>query len=73
MKQLIALKAFGMSEIDAVRYYTAIIMAERGVVSAPNMAAGVPYHVGGALPTVAIDRVAGTAPSAPTGNTGHRL
>jgi membrane protease subunit (stomatin/prohibitin family) len=72
MKQLIALKAFGLSELDAVRYYTALIMAERGVVSAPNMAAGVPYHVGGALPTVAIDRLAGTAPSAPTSNTGHR-
>jgi membrane protease subunit (stomatin/prohibitin family) len=72
MKQLIALKAFGLSELDAVRYYTALIMAERGVVSAPNMAAGVPYHVGGALPTVAIDRLAGTVPSAPTGNTGHR-
>ncbi|HZS91169.1 MAG TPA: SPFH domain-containing protein [Chloroflexota bacterium] len=64
MKALISLKAFGLTEIEAVRYYTAMIMAERGVVSAPNMAAGVPYHVGGALPTVAIDRIA-SAVSAP--------
>jgi len=47
MKALIALKAFGLSEIDAVRYYTAIIMAEKGVVSAPNMAVGAPFTVGG--------------------------
>src|ERR1700745_3373757 len=33
MKALISLKAFGLSEIDAVRYYTAMLMAERGVVS----------------------------------------
>jgi membrane protease subunit (stomatin/prohibitin family) len=47
MKALIALKAFGLSELDAVRYYTAIIMAEQGVVSAPNMAIGQPFHLGG--------------------------
>jgi len=47
MKALIALKAFGLSELDAVRYYTAMIMAEQGVVSAPNMAIGQPFHMGG--------------------------
>ena len=47
MRQLISLKAFGLSEIDAVRYYTAMLMAERGVVSAPNMAMGVPFTIGG--------------------------
>jgi membrane protease subunit (stomatin/prohibitin family) len=51
MRQLIALKAFGLSEIDAVRYYAAILMAERGVVSAPNMAMGVPFQIG-AVPQV---------------------
>ena len=49
MKALIALKAFGLSEIDAVRYYTAMMMAERGVVSAPNMAVGLPFNIGSAL------------------------
>ena len=49
MKALIALKAFGLSEIDAVRYYTAMIMAERGVVSAPNMAVGLPFNIGSAV------------------------
>ena len=47
MRTIISLKALGLSEIDAVRHYIAIIMAERGVVSAPNMAAGMPFNVGG--------------------------
>lgn len=53
MRQLISLKAFGLSEIDAVRYYTAMLMAERGVVSAPNMAMGVPFNIGG-IPQVQV-------------------
>jgi membrane protease subunit (stomatin/prohibitin family) len=57
MKQLIALKAFGLSELDAVRYYTAILMAERGLVSAPNMASGQPFTIGGMplLPTSLVE------------------
>lgn len=55
MRALIALKAFGLSELDAVRYYTAILMAERGVVSAPNMAIGESFNIGGqATPTVPV-------------------
>ncbi|MHB8177866.1 MAG: SPFH domain-containing protein [Vulcanimicrobiaceae bacterium] len=46
MRALIALKAFGLSELDAVRYYAAILMAERGVASAPNMAIGQPFAIG---------------------------
>jgi membrane protease subunit (stomatin/prohibitin family) len=57
MRALIALKAFGLSELDAVRYYTAILMAERGVVSAPNMAIGQGFSIG-AVPTIAADHVA---------------
>jgi membrane protease subunit (stomatin/prohibitin family) len=56
MKALISLKAFGLSEMDAVRYYTAMLMAERGVVSAPNMAVGQPFNIGGAIPTVTSDQ-----------------
>lgn len=47
MRSLIALKAFGLSELDAVRYYTAILMAEKGLISAPNVAVGAPFNVGG--------------------------
>jgi membrane protease subunit (stomatin/prohibitin family) len=57
MRALIALKAFGLSEIEAVRYYAAILMAERGVPSAPNMAIGAPFVIGGAVPTISIDGV----------------
>lgn len=67
MKQLISLKAFGLSEIDAVRYYTAIIMAERGLASAPNMAIGAPFNVGGVQQTMPYAGVDGhaTAPVKP--------
>jgi membrane protease subunit (stomatin/prohibitin family) len=69
MKALISLKAFGLSELDAVRYYTAMLMAERGVVSAPNMAVGVPFIVSGVQPTTSADRytanAANSAPAAP--------
>lgn len=47
MREIIAFKALGLSPLDAVRYYIAMKMAERGVVSAPNMAVGEPFHVGG--------------------------
>lgn len=56
MKALISLKAFGLSEIDAVRYYTAMLMAERGVVSAPNMAIGQPFSINGVQATTSTDR-----------------
>jgi membrane protease subunit (stomatin/prohibitin family) len=72
MRKLISLKAFGLSELDAVRYYTAMLMAERGVVSAPNMAIGAPFNIGGVMPTFAIEEMTGTieqptppAPAAP--------
>lgn len=69
MKALISLKAFGLSEIDAVRYYTAMLMAERGIVSAPNMAVGLPFNISGVQPTTSADRyttnAANAAPVAP--------
>ncbi len=46
MRELISLRAFGLSEMDAVRYYVAMKMAERGLVSAPNMAVGEPFNIG---------------------------
>jgi len=56
MKALISLKAFGLSELEAVRYYTAMIMAERGVISAPNMAIGHPFNMGGISPVMGTER-----------------
>jgi membrane protease subunit (stomatin/prohibitin family) len=50
MRALISLRAFGLSELDAVRYYAAILMAEKGVVSAPNMAIGQPFNIGSGVP-----------------------
>jgi membrane protease subunit (stomatin/prohibitin family) len=51
MRALISLRAFGLTEIEAVRYYTAIIMAQYRVVSAPNMAIGVAFNIGGNVQT----------------------
>ncbi len=48
MRELISLQALGLSPIEAVRYYLALQMAERGLVSAPNAAAGVAFQIGGA-------------------------
>jgi membrane protease subunit (stomatin/prohibitin family) len=66
MRELISLRAFGLSEIEAVRYYAAMKMAERGLVSAPNMAVGEPFNVGltgvGSLPGMpSLSDGAGTA------------
>ncbi len=49
MRELISLRAFGMSEMDAARMYLALKMAEKGLVSAPNAAVGKPYFVGGSI------------------------
>ncbi|HXP21158.1 MAG TPA: SPFH domain-containing protein [Streptosporangiaceae bacterium] len=46
MRELISLRAFGLSEMEAVRYYVAMKMAERGLVSAPNMAIGESFNIG---------------------------
>src|ERR1700761_1610503 len=47
MRELISLQAMGLSPIEAVRYYLALRMAEKGLVSAPNAAVGLPYNIGG--------------------------
>ncbi len=46
MRELISLRAFGLSEIEAVRYYVALKMAERGLAWAPNMAVGESFNIG---------------------------
>lgn len=47
MRELISLQALGLTPIEAVRYYLALKMAEKGLVSAPNAAAGLPFNIGG--------------------------
>ena len=48
MRELISLQAIGLTPMEAVRYYLALRMAEKGLVSAPNAAAGQPFNIGGA-------------------------
>ena len=47
MRELISLQALGLTPHEAIRYYLALRMAEKGLVSAPNAAAGVPFNIGG--------------------------
>jgi membrane protease subunit (stomatin/prohibitin family) len=47
MRELISLQAMGLTPMEAVRYYLALRMAEKGLVSAPNAAVGLPYQIGG--------------------------
>jgi len=50
MRELISLQALGLTPIEAVRYYLALRMAEKGLVSAPNAAIGAPFSIGGQPP-----------------------
>jgi len=66
MRELISLQAMGLSPIEAVRYYLALKMADKGLVSAPNAAAGVPFNIGGnATGMFSVDSATGL-----TGSTG---
>src|SRR5580658_7356156 len=66
MRELISLRAFGLSELDAVRYYVALKMAEHGLLTAPNMAVGEPFNVG--LTAASITGIsAGSLPGVPDG------
>lgn len=47
MKKLISLRAFGLTEDLAVRYYITMLMAEKGLVTAPNMIHGPGFTIGG--------------------------
>lgn len=47
MRELISLQALGLTPIEAIRYYLALKMADKGLVSAPNAAAGLPFYIGG--------------------------
>jgi membrane protease subunit (stomatin/prohibitin family) len=65
MRELISLQAIGLSALEAVRYYLALRMADKGLVSAPNAAVGYPFTVGG--PTTGFYPV-GAEAGLPTGN-----
>ena len=71
MKSLISLKAFGLSELDAVRYYCALEMAKRGVISAPNMACGEGFNINGGSPMLNIPLEGRNPPS--NGNGKHTV
>jgi len=64
MKELISLRAFGLTAIEAVRYYTAMIMAGHGTVSAPNMAIGEPFNISSSQTMLSADPFLGSAAAA---------
>ena len=72
MRELISLQAIGLTPIEAVRYYLALRMAEKGLVSAPNAAAGLPFQIGGQptgfYPLGPDTGLGGSAPPPPAGS-----
>jgi len=70
MRELISLRAFGLSELDAVRYYVALKMAEHGLLTAPNMAVGEPFNVGITAATLTAAATAGSLPGMPSADGG---
>lgn len=52
MKQVISLRAFGLPEDQAVRYHIAMLMAERGLLTAPNIVTRTGFTIQGATPLV---------------------
>src|SRR5438045_6193750 len=56
MMALISLRAFGLSELEALGYYTNMLVAERGVVSAPTMAIAQPFSINGVQATASTGR-----------------
>jgi hypothetical protein len=62
MRELISLQAMGLTPLEAVRYYLALKMADKGLVSAPNAAAGLPFNIGGpATGIYSVDSATGLA------------
>lgn len=60
VREIIALRALGLPESELGRYYLALRMVEKGLISAPNAAAGVGFTIGGA-PTVGAIAAASTS------------
>lgn len=52
MKKLISLRAFGLTEETAIRYYIAMLMADRRLLTAPNMIHGPGFTIQGGMPVV---------------------
>lgn len=46
VREIVAFRALGLSDKEAIRAYLAAIMAERGAVSAPNMMVGESFNIG---------------------------
>jgi len=49
MRELIALRAFGLGAEQAARFYLALAMASKGLISAPNAMSGHPFQIGTGL------------------------
>jgi membrane protease subunit (stomatin/prohibitin family) len=47
MRGLISLQALGLTPKEAAQFYLAFMMADKGLISAPNAAAGLPFNIGG--------------------------
>jgi membrane protease subunit (stomatin/prohibitin family) len=70
MREIVSLKALGLTAMEAVRMYAALKMAEKGLISAPNMAIGAPFSIGGnVLTSYKIDDSPDSSAPSPAPNT----
>lgn len=58
IREIVSFRALGLSNKEAIQAWLAAILATKGVISAPNMMAGVPFSMGSApVSTIDVDRV----------------
>ncbi len=65
MRRLIALRAFGLTEDTAMRYYLAMVMAEHGLLTAPNMIHGPGFTIQGMTPLIDAQSLLNPVPPPP--------
>lgn len=59
LREIVSFRALGLSNKEAIQAWLAAILASKGVISAPNMMAGVPFNMGTApTPTMDVTKVA---------------
>lgn len=59
IREIVSFRALGLSNKEAIQAWLAAILAAKGVISAPNMMAGVPFNMGSApVSTIDVDRMA---------------
>lgn len=64
IREIVSFRALGLSNQEAIQAWLASKLADKGVISAPNMLAGLPFNIGGGVtPTMDVNKVTALFPS----------